>query len=370
LTEPELKITAGLKVSAWILAFFAILAIVSPAEAYIGLSAESGGGYSSNLYADSFSIGDSYMFGAFTISHSSFTKTIFRVYYDLAYYQYDTRNSINQFDHLAGLTLFRKQLGERVKWSIDLAGTYRDYADANANYDNYKFYAYGNLAYYLISGTQMNFGYQLKQMKYNDFAELNHLEHRLSAFVSQTLPSRTTIKGSVDYSLRNFDIDNSNVDWLDLELRLSQSIDIRTGVAGSGMVRFAGSGTRPLSSYTVISGVTTYWDPWDGYQFNLFGKRILPWGLVSIANFNYWHREFDYTDTQTDELPWLSPSGKRIDNGQNVELELTRQLNLNSNYARALKLSLVGGYLTNDSDDPYYDYGYYYVNLSVKLEIR
>ena len=286
------------------------------------------------------------------------------------YYQYDTGNSINQFDHLAGLALFRKQVGERIKWSVNLAGTYRDYTDAITNYDNYKLYASGNLTYYIAGGAQANLNYQLKQMQYVDFDNLNHLEHRLSMFLSKTLPSRTTIKGSLEYSSRNFDIDNSNVDWFDLELKLSQSIDIRTGVAGSGMVRFAGSGTRPLSSYYIISGVTSYWDPWDGYQLNLFGKRILPQGIIGVANFYYWHRQFDYTDTQTDELPWLSPTGKRIDDGQQVEVELTRQINLNGKFSRALRIGLVGGYLANDSDDPYYDYNYYYMNVSLKLEIR
>jgi len=346
-----------------------ILLLYNFAAAYPGLTAETGGGYSSNLYADSFSIGDSYLLSAVSISDTEFKTTKFRIYYDLVYYQYDTRNSINQFDHLAGLSLFRNLTGDKFKWSIEAAGTYRDYTEDNSDYDNSKFFLRGNGSYYLIPGLRLKFNYLFESSSYSGFNNLNNSGHRIDGEITKTFPSRTTARANIQYSRRQFSIDNSLVDWLDLELKLTQSIDLRTGISGSGSIRFAGDGTRPLSSYYYISGITPYWDPWDGYQFNLSVKRILPWGVVAVADFDYWNRTFKYSQSQQSELPWLSGISSRDDKGWLLKAEIKRQFNLYGKFGRAVRITLMPGYFSNSSDDLYYKYDYIFINLSAKLDL-
>lgn len=337
--------------------------------AYTGLTAETSGGYSSNLYADSLSIGDSYLLSAISISNTEFKTTKFRIYYDLVYYQYNTRNSINQFDHLAGLSLFRNLTGDKFKWGIDIVGTYRDYTDADSDYDNSRFFLRGNCSYYLIPGLQFKFLYQFESSSYSGFDNLNNSAHRIDGEIIKTFPSQTTARAKIQYSNRQFAIDNSIVDWLDLELKLTQSLDLRTGISGSGSIRFAGDGTRPLSSYYYISGITPYWDPWDGYQFNLSCKRIFPWGIVATADFDYWLRTFNYSESQQSELPWLSGIGGRDDKGWLLKADINRQFNLYGKFGQAIRIALMPGYLSNSSDDPYYEYEYFFINLSVKLDV-
>jgi hypothetical protein len=345
------------------------ISIYQIAGAFTGISVQTGGGYSGNLYADSFGIGDSYILGAVSISDIEMKTTRFKIYYDLVYYEYDTRNSINQFDHLAGLSLFRSEIGEQFKWGVDIADAYRDYTDENSDYDNNRFFLRGNAAYYLIPGLQLKFLYQLESSSYSGFDNLNNLENRLEGEVIKTFRTRTTARTKLQYFHRAFSVDNSNADWFDIELKLSQSIDLRTGVSGSGTMRFAGNGTRPLSSYYYISGVSPYWDPWDGYQLNLSVKRIFPWGIIGIADFDYWDRTFNYSLAQQNELPWLAGTGNRHDKGWQIRGDITRQFNLYGNFGRAIRLHVMPGYVSNDSDDPYYDYDYFYLNATLEMVI-
>ena len=339
------------------------------AEAYPGLTFETGGGYSSNLYADSFSLGDSYMIGGFSLSDTEFKTTKLTLFYSLSYYQYDTRNSINQFNHLGGITLFRKQRGEKIKWALDLAGTYRNYAEINSDYNNYRIFARGNASYYIKPTLQFKLLYQYSKSAYSGFSNLDHYQHLLEGELVKTFPTRTTARANAQYLYRKFDYDASTVDWLDLEFKLSQSIDIKTGISGSGMIRFAGSGTRPISSYYFISGITSYWDPWDGYQLNLSMKRIMPWGIIGVVDLSYWNRKYSYSEILQSEFEWLSGVENRQDNGWAIGLDINRQINLYNMLGRAVRLSLTPGYVSNSSDDHYYKYNYFYIQTSVKLDI-
>lgn len=339
------------------------------AEAYPGLTFETGGGYSSNLYADSFSLGDSYLISGFSFSDTEFKMTKLSLFYDLTYCQYDTRNSINQFNHFGGITLFRKQRGEKLRWGLEIAGTYRNYAEINADYNNYKIFARGDASYNIKPGLQLKLLYQYSKSAYSGFENLDHNQQLLESEIIKTFPSRTTARVRAQYLYRKFDYDASKADWLDLELKLSQSIDIKTGVSGSGMIRFAGNGTRPISSYYFISGITSYWDPWDGFQLNCELKRIMPWGIISVLDLSYWSRKYNYSDIQQSELPWLSDSDSRLDHGWQIGLDINRQINLYNLFGRAVRLSLTPGYVSNSSDDYYYRYDYFYIQTSVKLDI-
>jgi hypothetical protein len=346
-----------------------LLLLYSFAGAYTSISVETGGGYSGNLYADSFSIGDSYLLGGLSIANTSLKTTKFRIYYSLDYYEYDTRNSINQFDHLAGISLFRKKIGDKLNWGIDIAGAYRDYTDENSEYDNNQLYVRGNFAYYLVPGLQVKSLYQFESSSYSGFDNLNNNQHRFDAEVIKTFPSRTTARIKTQYFYRQFTIDNSAVDWLDLEFKLSQSLDLRTGASGSATVRFAGDGTRPLSSYFYISGVTPYWDPWDGYQLNLSLKRIFRWGILGTFDFDYWDRTFHYSESQQNELPWLAGKSSRHDRGWVLRADINRQFNLYGKIGRDIRIRILPGYLSNDSDDSYYDFKYFYINAIAEINI-
>ncbi len=349
---------------------FLILGFNNVSYGYTGISVESGGGYSSNLYADSFSLGDSYLYGGLSLTNIQFDNTRLKTYYDLTYYRYSDRNSINQFNHLAGISVFRKLVSDKLKWSVDLAGTYRDYTEANSDYDNYNIFLSGDISYCIITGLRGGLAYRLKRSEYSGFDNLNHTEHKVKSTIIKTLPTRTTVRAKAEFYRRYFKIDDSKVDWLDLEFKLSQSIDIRTGVSAATAIRFTGNGTRPLSSYYILSGITPYWDPWDGYQLHGFLKRIFPWGVINITNIKYWNRKFSYSEAQQEELPWLTGISTRNDDGWSVDTQLDKQINLTARYFRALKVELSAGYYSNNSDDDYYDYDFFQCALSLIFYLK
>lgn len=346
-----------------------IILFFRPALGYQSLTTGTAFGYSGNLYTDSFSIGDSYMMGTVSISDTEFKSSRMRLYYDMAYFEYDTRNSINRFDHLAGVSIFNREKGKPFKWQVDIAGTYRDYVESNTEFDNYRLFFRGESSYYLRPTFQLRLQYQFRSSNYKNLDILNHSEHFIELEATKTLPSRTTVRVVANYSNRTFTSDDSRVDWADLEFKLTQSLDIRTGVSLSGIGRVAGMGIRPLSSYYIISGITTYWDPWDGYQINGSLKRILPLGMVAISKLDFWHRKFSYSTIQQTELPWISGKDSREEDGWDVIFEFNRQFNIYGNPGRAVRLSLELGYISNDSNDPFYSYDFLYGNLAAKFDI-
>ena len=344
-----------------------ILALFGTAAGYQGLTFSTGGGYSNNLYADSSVIGDSYLIGALSVSSTNFKNTKLRTYYDLSYFQYDTRGNINNFVHIAGIALYNKKRGQKLKWGIDIAGTIRDYVDDNSDFDNYKAYFAADCSYYLKKELQAKFLYRAVVTSYSGFSNLDYTEHWIKGEIVRTFRTKTTAKGKLKYSIRQFDEDNSVVDWFDLEVKLSQSLNIRTGMSGSGMVRWAGKGTRPLSSYFIVSGITSYWDPWDGLQFNTSLKRIFPYGIISSLGFKYWDRNFAYSKILQYELPWIAGKEGRSEAGWSLNLDINRQFNLKSNVGKAFRVNVSTGYISNNSDDLFYEYDSYFIKSNVEI---
>jgi len=336
---------------------------------YQSLSVETGIGYSGNLFADSFAVGDTYLMTAVSLSTTEFKTTKLYLFYGLSYYNYIDRNSINRMDHLAGLSIFRKNIGDRLKWSLNAYGNYRDYTDENTVYDNYRMTINSNLAYYPVSLLQLKLFLQARISSYLDISDLDHKEYYGQAEIIKTFPTKTTLRARAQYAYRQFDVDQKSVDWVNLNIKLSQSIGIWTGLSLSGNVRLAGNGTRPLSSYTYISGITPYWDPWDGFNLKFALKRIFPWGIIATANVDYWKREYDYSQTQQDEFYWLSGQDGRQEDGWDLILTSKRQFNIFGKIGPTLILHFNTGYISNKSDDPYYNYDYLFTQLSLKYNI-
>jgi hypothetical protein len=359
-----------LKLPLWLrLAFlFSPIGFVS-GQAYQNLSVNVGGGYAANLYADSFNVGNSYLINNVAFSSTNFEPAHLKLYYSVSYMVHNTNDVINNFFQVLGANLYRRDKAQRFKWGIDLFGAVKNYADGNSDFNNYRLFLVADAAYYVSPAIQIKGVYRDTRSKFLHFESLDYLEHRLESEGSLTLPSRTTIRCSATYTNRMFDEDSRRFDWVEIELGASQSIDIRTGASLSIQRRFSGGGTRPISTYFILSGITPYWDPWDGYQGELSIKRILPFAVVSKTWFGYWIREFSYDQLLRERLRWLFSRTGRTDDGYAVKLGLSRQFNLAWSVGRAIAISLNGGYLWNNSDDPFYEYDNYFIDANLEFRL-
>jgi hypothetical protein len=348
---------------------FVFVIFQAPAFAYQNLSAGIGGGYSGNLFADSFAVGNSYLINKVSVSSTNFSSIRLKLYYDFSFYKYDTGDLINNFYHVPGVALYRRGLGQRFRWGIETCAAIKDYISASSKFDNFRIFSNVDASYYFGPGLQGKAFYRLIRSKYANYGDLDNFEHWVDGELVATLPSKTTLRGIARYSVRRFDTELVTFHWIDTQFGLSQSIDIRTGLSFSFLRRWSRGGERPLASYYIISGITSYWDPWQGNQVELAIKRILPYAIISKWDGWYWKRVFTYDEIMRSQLPWLRDKSGRSDEGWLAGAEFNRQYNMHLSAPEALVLALKGGYISNTSNDPFYGYSYFFINLNISISI-
>lgn len=332
------------------------------------LSAGLGGGYSSNLFADSFAIGNSYTQLNATYSGTSFNKVKLKYYCDYVYYTYDVGDVLNNFILTSGIGLADRDRSKQLNWGIETYGAMKDYVDPDLDFDNSRYYLTADMSYYFLPGFQGRILYALTKSDYQFYGSLNYLEHQAECEIVTTLPTRTTFRGKARYASRSFDL-GGDYYWIDEELAVSQSIDIKTGFNIKLKNRWSGDGRRPLSSYYVISGITSYWDPWRGSQVETSIKRIMPYAIVSTLELCYWSRIFTYDKILQQRLTWLDGADGRKDQGWTARIVFDRQLAVNLPVPQIINLTITGGYSDNHSNDDYYNYRYYYVTTNLRVRV-
>jgi len=328
-----------------------------------------GAGYSDNLYADSLTIGNSYLLNNISFSSAHFTRVRVKMFYRFSYYEYDTNNNISNFVHSPGIAVYNKKRNARFKWGVIAYGNLKDYLSDSSVLNNNRIAINADCSYYFKSGLRLKSKYNSKNSTYANFDILNNIEHDFELVTVKTFFSKTTAFLKLRYSIRYFDEGDTDYNWIDTELKLAQSLNIRTGLSISFLNRVSSEGTRPLSSFFIISGVTSYWDPWDGQQVKLSMKRILPSAVISVIDVTFWDREFSYDQQMQEELPWIEGETGRNDTGWSAEIKLRRQFNLSSRYGKFVSLFLSGGFYSNDSDDSFYSYDNYYFNSNLKFTV-
>ena len=327
------------------------------------------GGYSGNLFADSFSIGSSYLLSNVSISSTHFKTIRLKFYYDIYYTNYDTDNIINNVFHVPGLSLYGKSRDNRLKAGISGFLTSKDYINGESGFDYNRFFGIADASYYLGPGFQIKSLYKFTRSQYINFGSLDNIEHAVEAELVATLPTRSTFRGLARYAVRQFDEDNITFHWFDTELGLSQSLNQKTGVSLAFRRRWSVGGTRPLSTYNIISGITSFWDPWKGNQADLSLKRILPFAILGKTDISYWNRYFFYDPVIRNQFWWLRNSPDRRDEGWMVKAETSKQFNSVFIINRALKVNFIGGYSSNGSTDTYYDFDGFFAQSRIDLQI-
>ena len=286
--------------------FFISLISAHDACSRPGLTASLGTGYSDNLYADSLGLGNSYLYNEVRLSSTHFSKIRFRLFYELTYYEYDTNNLINNFTHSPGVSVYRTIRGSRFKWSVTARGYLKKYTDDLSTFDNDRIRFDLDASYFLMRGLQARGGYQGELSSYADYDVLKNSRHQFEIDLSRTFPSRTTLNLIAAHTLRHFEDGNTTYDWTDMGFKIAQSINVRTGISLSYLERMSSGGSRPLSTYYIISGVSAYWDSWEGRQAILSLKRILPSAILTRTEILWWNRKFNYDDQLIQELLCLS----------------------------------------------------------------
>ena len=334
-----------------------------------GLTATTGAGYSDNLYADSFGLGNSYLYNGIKLSSTHFNRIRVRLFYELTYYEYDTKNIINNLSHSPGLAVYRAIRGSRFKWSFTARGYIKKYTDDLSTFDNNRIRFDLSASYYLKPGLQVKGGYQGEISSYADYDVLANKQHRFEGELTKTFPSRTTMSIGLAHTFRNFDEGDATYGWTDIGAEIAQSLNVRTGVSIEYFERFSSGGSRPLSTFYIISGVSSYWDSWEGRQAKLSLKRILPSAILSRTELSWWNRKFNYDDQLSQELPWLEGKSSRFDYGFAIYSYLRRQFNLRPGFGKYVALSLTGGFFKNWSDDDYYRFDNYYIECQLDYSI-
>lgn len=333
------------------------------------LTAGSGFGYANNLYADSFAVGNGYLYNGLSLSSTHFSQVKARIFYELIYFEYDTDNLINNFVHTPGIAVFQTRRGSRFKWSVSARGAIKDYADKLSTFDNNRWLLEADGSYYVARGLLARAAYGASLSSYADYDVLNNSQHALELELIKSFITKTSLHLNIDYTLRSFSEGGSNYNWLDLGLKIAQSLDIRTGVSLSYANRFSSPGSRPLSTFFIISGVSAYWDSWDGHQAQLAIKRILPAAIVSNVNLTGAYRKFTYDREISEQLPWLQGKTSRIDKVYAAEINLRRQFNLHCGYGKYVAILLAAGYSTSHSTDSYYSFDSYYADLRLSYSV-
>jgi hypothetical protein len=351
--------------------FFSLIlffCIAGSAYAYQDISFGVLGGYAGNLFADSFNIGNSYLVNNVSLSSVNFQKVKLRVSYDFYYTNYDTDNPINNVFHIPGISIYQKNRNSRLRWGISSYLSFKDYINSESSFDSRRFYGLADVSYYLSRGLQLKGSYKFNRFQYANYSSLDIMEHGLESELVATLPTKTTVRGTLRYGVRRFDEDKITFHWYDTEAGISQSLDQKTGVNLSFSCRWSSGGTRPLSTYNIISGITSFWDPWKGNQIDFSIKRILPLAIVSKIDAEYWNRKFTYDPVIRNQFWWLRYSSGRWDEGWLTKADLSHQFNRFFLIKKTVRLAFIGGYSSNNSDDSYY--GYDGLFAQARLEIR
>jgi len=351
------------------LVFFLFLTAPNFSDAREKLSIGIEGGYGGNLFADSFQVGSNYLANRISFSSVNFQKIKLGLQYDLSYTNYNTDNYINNFIHLAGISIYNRDRGRKLKWGITGLGIFKDYIDKNSGFDNYRIFGVADGSYYCKSFLQVKAIYRFIRSEYYNFGSLDNIEHWVESEFLATLPTRSTVRTAIRYAVRRFDEEYITFHWYDTELGFSQSLDSRTGLGAKYIHRWSNGGTRPLSSYNVISGITSFWDPWKGNQLEAFIKRVLPLGILTRLETSYWNRLFIYDEILREQLDWLDGKYGRRDEGWATKLEISRQQNLPWKIARSIKMGVSTAYLSNGSDDSYYDYTNFTIQTMFELQV-
>lgn len=352
-------------------AIILIIILIPGRNAYSrpGLKASLGAGYSDNLYADSFGLGNSYLYNALELSSTHFQKTRVSFSYELTYHEYDTNNLINNFMHSPGFSIYRSLRGSRFNWSLTTRGYFKKYTDDLSTFDNNKIRIDLYASYYLRSGLQLKGNYQGELSSYAEYDVLENTSHLFEMEASKTFPSRTTLNLGLAHTLRGFEDGNTTYSWTDIGFKIAQSINSRTGLSAGYLERFSSDGSRPLSTFYIISGVSSYWDSWEGRQARLSLKRILPSAILSRTELLWWNRKFNYDEEISQELPWLQGKSSRFDYGFALYSNLRRQFNLRRGYGKYIAITLSGGYNKNISDDDYYSFENYYLECGLEYSV-
>jgi hypothetical protein len=212
-------------------------------------------------------------------------------------------------------------------------------------------------------------GYQGELSSYTEYSVLENSRHLFDIEISKTFTSKTTLNLALAHTLRDFDEGDNTYNWTDIGLKIAQSINIRTGLSVAYLERFSSTGSRPLSTFYIISGVSAYWDSWEGRQAKLSLKRIFPFGILSRTELLWWNRKFNYDEQISEELPWLEGKSSRFDYGFALYSFFRRQFNLNSRYGRYIAASISAGYSDNRSDDDYYSFNNYYIECGLEYSV-
>ena len=333
------------------------------------LTAGSGFGYANNLYADSFTIGNSYLYNGLSIASTHFNKIKARIFYELTYFEYDTDNLINNFVHSPGIALFQTRRGSRLKWNLSAKGSIKDYADRLSTLDNARWSFEANGSYYVASGLLARVAYGGSLSTYTNYDVLDNAQHELKLEMTGTIISKTSLHLNIDYTRRSFSEGGSTYYWLDAGLKIAQSLNLKTGLSLSYINRFASNGSRPLSTFFIISGISPYWDSWTGRQAQLTVKRILPAAVVSTMNLAAANRKFTYDRQISEQLPWLEGKTSRTDKVYSAEIYLRRQFNLHFAYGNYIAISMAAGYTSSHSSDSYYTFDSYYTDLRLSYSV-
>jgi hypothetical protein len=261
------------------------------------------------------------------------------------------------------------------------------------SYDYWKLQGYFNSKLNLRANLIGRFGYILNHKAYQELPEFSYWEHLLWARFNTFFQTGTSFTLSFHYGLKDYIplptsqgqgrgrrmmveySDLPSVDQLTISFKVAQSLGTKTSLSVDYLNRIhpglADGSTAVMNSDNLFTEDELFDDRYGyrGHELTATFTHFLP-GYVKLELSgsrlwkNYLNRQvydlegnLNLADPSRRDLRWLAWA------------EISRSFKLNWGI-KNVSVSLQGGYLNNDSNDPYYRFDNYFGSLGLEFRLR
>ncbi len=266
-----------------------------------------------------------------------------------------------------------------------------DYRDNYDALDFWKLELYGNMKIYLKDNLIGRFGYSLRNKDYDELPEFNYWEHSLYSQFNTYFQTGTSLTILFNYGLKNYiplttsqgrgrrmQVDSQelpSVDQFISNIKMAQSLGQQTSITLNYLNRL-----KPglvMGSAAVIEDEAIFTEDelfddrygYKGHELSLEFKHTFPLKLNFTSGASRIWKNYHQREISDLEGVVTNPGIHRQDQRFIAWFELSRIFPLNIGL-KNLQISLEGGYLNNESNDPYYHYNNLFGSFGFEVGIK
>ncbi|MDZ7318884.1 MAG: hypothetical protein ONB11_06995 [candidate division KSB1 bacterium] len=258
-------------------------------------------------------------------------------------------------------------------------------------YDYWKLQGYVNARIDLRSNLIGRFGYQLSNKTYSQLPEFNYWEHSIFARLNTYFQTGTSLTLLVNYGLKDYIplatssgqgrgrravveyIEMPSVDQLVTSFKLAQSLGMKTSLSLEYLNRLhpglVGGSAAVMNSNNLFTEDELFDDRYgySGHELTTTFTHFLPGYVKLELNGSRVWKNYLNRQVYDSEGNLNAADPSRQDQRWLAWFEISRSFKLNRGI-KNLGLSLQGGYLKNDSNDPFYQFDNYFISMGINLK--